>query len=99
MVQGGSVALLLFLFIGFFGIKYSLHKHGSRYQSPEAIALAILVGLYWVGAGVNSYLWDLAEGHLFILILGTVVARRITCGGETFSQETRGIQKRVRAHE
>jgi O-antigen ligase len=81
MVQGGSVALLLFVSIGFFGIRYSLHKHISHCQSPEAIALAILVGLYWVGAGVNSYLWDLAEGHLFILILGTVVARRMISQG------------------
>ncbi len=77
MVQGGSLALALFLAIGGLALKQAWGGVDDKAKSPKDFSLAILVTLFWVGSAVNSYIWDLAEGHLLIIILGTVASRSI----------------------
>jgi O-antigen ligase len=74
LVQGGLIGLGFFVLVGLIAIKYAWRSARRPVIASKAFSLSVIVVLFWSGAVVNSYIWDLAEGHLFIIILGTVIA-------------------------
>jgi len=69
LVQGGMVALVLYCIIAIVSVTRS-------FRSPCRFpAFPMLMAAFFVGSSFNSYVWDLAEGHLFSLLLGYLVAK------------------------
>ena len=92
LVQGGGVAFLLFTGLGFlvaatvFRMKF---QRGDSAQGATGI-LSVAAILLLIDGGFNSVIWDLAEGHAFVFLLGSVVAGALTinvCRGERLGEE------------
>lgn len=80
LVQGGIVALTLFILILLQSLKIyrnNFHRRRTKLVSAqgswEAGTIAILMIVYFVDASFNSVLWDLAEGHTFIILTATLL--------------------------
>ncbi len=69
LVQGGMVALVLYFIIALLSVARSF------YLPSTFLALPMLMTTFFVGSVFNSYIWDLAEGHLFSLLLGHLIAK------------------------
>ena len=69
LVQGGMVALVLYFIIALLSVARSF------YLPSTFLALPMLMTAFFVGSGFNSYIWDLAEGHLFSLLLGYLIVK------------------------
>ncbi len=68
-VQGGSVGLMLYLSL----IWVSLSA-GYRQDKKSGVYAVVLI-CFFAGAAINSYIWDLAEGHFLALFLGYLIAK------------------------
>lgn len=69
LVQGGMVALVLYFIIALLSFARSF------YLPSTFLALPMLMTAFFVGSGFNSYIWDLAEGHLFAVLLGYLIVK------------------------
>ena len=69
LVQGGMVALVLYFIIALLSVARSF------YVPSTFLALPMLMTAFFVGSGFNSYIWDLAEGHLFSLLRGYLIVK------------------------
>jgi hypothetical protein len=70
-VQGGSIGLILF-----FALIWVSLGAGYRQDKKSGIFAVVLV-CFFAGAAINSYIWDLAEGHFFALFLGYLIAQDV----------------------
>jgi hypothetical protein len=69
LAQGGIVALVLCSLIVIVSVVRSLNSPGRFLMFP------VLLVTFFVGSGFNSYIWDLAEGHLFSVLLGYLIVK------------------------
>jgi O-antigen ligase len=69
LIQGGMVALVLYFIIALLSVVRSF------YFPITFLALPMLMTAFFVGSGFNSYIWDLAEGHLFAVLLGYLIVK------------------------
>jgi O-antigen ligase len=70
-VQGGFVGLLLYL-----SLIWTSLRTGYRQDMKSGVYSVVLICFY-SGAAINSYIWDLAEGHFLALFLGYLIAKEI----------------------
>ncbi|NBW99730.1 hypothetical protein EBR03_09175 [bacterium] len=68
-VQGGGIALILYLTIFLFAVKPALTLTSAPAYGPSLVAL-----LFFFYSVFNSAIWDLAEGHFFAIIIGMIIA-------------------------
>jgi O-antigen ligase len=70
-VQGGFIGLLLYL-----SLIWTSLRTGYRQDMKSGVYSVVLICFY-SGAAINSYIWDLAEGHFLALFLGYLIAKEI----------------------
>lgn len=77
LCQGGLIGLSLWLFVIFTAIRYCFSQFRESGLSDK-VTIGIVCVLYFCAAAFNSFVWDLAEGHLFIILIGVIVVLSIT---------------------
>jgi len=84
LVQGGGVALLLFLFLGGFFLRIAWRGISLK----DGPGLTSVASLFFVYAGFNSAIWDLAEGHFFSFVTALVIVSCVTASKRTVQERS-----------